>query len=231
MSRDAGRLWSVLVKSQDIFLLLKLASLAHRDAAANRTGHAVAPAGWRDWLADEDSDRDLLRALHDSGAASEADASKAYGVRALADSTGISKTQVGLALQRCYDVGLAKPDRLTGVPRANNKALLEFVVYGLRYVFPAKPGEVTRGIATGLGAPVLEGKLMTAGELVPVWPDPHGSTKGVAVEPLYKTVTGAVRRDSRVYALLALTDAIRLGQPRERNLAAELLAQMLRDER
>ena len=72
---------------------------------------------------------------------------------------------------------------------------------------------------------------MTAGELVPVWPDPHGSTKGVTVEPLYKTVTGAVRRDSRLYALLALTDAIRLGQPRERNLAAELLAQMLRDER
>lgn len=49
--------------------------------------------------------------------------------------------------------------------------------------------------------------------------------------PLYKTVTGAVRRDSRLYALLALTDAIRLGQPRECNLAAELLAQMLRDER
>ena len=46
-----------------------------------------------------------------------------------------------------------------------------------------------------------------------------------------ETVTGAVRRDSRLYALLALTDAIRLGQPRERNLAAELLAQMLRDER
>lgn len=219
------------MKSQDVFLLLKLASLAHREVTASRLSDSAGPAAWQDWLPDEDGDSDVRRAGYDSGVVEDAGASKEYGVRPLAESTGISKTQVGLALQRCYDVGLAKPDRLSGVPRVNHKALLEFVVHGLRYVFPAKPGELTRGIATGLGAPVLEGRLMTAGELVPVWPDPLGNTKGVAVEPLYKTVTRAVRRDSRLYALLALTDAIRLGQPRERNLAGELLAQMLRDER
>jgi hypothetical protein len=37
----------------------------------------------------------------------------------------------------------------------------------------------------------------------------------------------AVRRDPELYALLALVDAIRLGNPREANLAADLLkAQM-----
>lgn len=221
------------MKSQDILLLLKLTSLAYKEAALAKTGdvsgrHAFA---WQDWLPDEGSD------LYGQGASDALELAgheallKEYGVRALATSTGISKTQVGLALQRCYDVGLAKPDRLTGVPRTNNTALLEFIVHGLRYVFPARPGELTRGIATGLGAPVLEGKLMTAGDLVPVWPDALGNTKGVAVEPLHRAVTRAVRRDARLYALLALTDAIRIGQPRERNLASEMLTQMLRDER
>ena len=73
-----------------------------------------------------------------------------------------------MALKRCYANGLAKRDRHSGAPRVNTKSLCEFIVHGLRYVFPAKPGEVTRGIATGFAAPVLQDKLMSAGELVPV---------------------------------------------------------------
>ena len=69
-----------------------------------------------------------------------------------------------MALKRCYANGLAKRDRHSGAPRVNTKSLCEFIVHGLRYVFPAKPGEVTRGIATGFAAPVLQDKLMSAGE-------------------------------------------------------------------
>lgn len=150
-----------------------------------------------------------------------------YSVRALALETGISKSQVSLSLQRCFDVGLAKRDRKHGVPRTNSKGLYEFIAYGLRYVFPASLGVVSRGIATSFGAPVLEGRLMSAGELVPVWPDAQGDTKGQAVEPLFTSVTYAIRRDDELYAMLALVDAIRLGQPRERNLAIEMIRQRL----
>jgi len=150
-----------------------------------------------------------------------------YSVRGLALETGISKSQVSLALQRCFDVGLAKRDRIIGVPRTNTKGLFEFIAYGLRYVFPAKLGAVTRGIATSLGALVLEGQLMSAGEFVPVWSDAQGDTKGQVVEPLFKSVTYAIQKDPELYALLALVDAIRLGQPRERNLATELIQQRL----
>lgn len=150
-----------------------------------------------------------------------------YSVRALALETGISKSQISLSLQRCFDVGLAIRDRKQGVPRANAKGLFEFIAYGLRYVFPASLGPVTRGIATSLGAPVLEGLLMSAGELVPVWADAKGDTKGQAVEPLFASVTYAIRRDDELYALLALVDAIRLGQPRERNLAIKMIRQRL----
>lgn len=80
------------------------------------------------------------------------------------------------------------------MPRANTRALFDFIVPGLRYVFPARPGEITRGIATTFAAPVLKGQIYSAGELLFVWPDPRGNSKGKAVEPLSKTATYAVRR-------------------------------------
>lgn len=68
---------------------------------------------------------------------------------------------------------------------------------------------------------------MSTGELVPVCSDPQGDTKGQAVVPLFKSVTYAIQKDDELYALLALVDAIRLGQPRERNLATEMIQQRL----
>jgi hypothetical protein len=139
-------------------------------------------------------------------------------IRGLAAETGISKSEVSQSLKRNYFAGLAKPDRKSDLPRANLRALLEFVVHGLRYVFPVKPSELTRGIATGLAAPVLQGQLMTAGELAPIWPDAKGNSKGQAIVPLFKSVPFAVRKDPQLYEYLALADAIRMGQPRERTL-------------
>lgn len=222
------------MKSQDIVLLLKLVSLDQTEKALKAgevpTRAKKALPDWQDWeVEDEQNSLDLephwsRHELH------ERFITEQYGVRALEKSTGISRTQISLALKRCYTVGLAKPEHSTGTPRVNSKALCEFLVYGLRYVFPATAGAVTRGISTSLGAPVLEGKLMTAGELLPVWPDARGNTKGMSVEPLYKSVTYAVRQDQQLYALLALTDAIRLGQPRERKLAENQLYALMRKE-
>jgi hypothetical protein len=47
--------------------------------------------------------------------------------------------------------------------------------------------------------------------------------KGLEVTPLFKSVGQAVRDDPELYALLALVDAIRMGSPREANLAKDLL--------
>lgn len=216
------------MKSQDIGLLLKLVALRSResqglDSHAGKGSKAL-PDDWRDWALD-DIDIDLRQAslpgLDDDQLLA------CYSVRALAEETGISKSQVSLALQRCLEVGLIRKDRRTGVPRANARALFNFIVHGMRYVFPAKPGEITRGIATTFAAPVLEGQLYSSGELLLVWPDARGNSKGQAIEPLFKSVPYAVRRDPDLYAMLALVDAIRLGQPRESKLAAERLAAYL----
>lgn len=100
-------------------------------------------------------------------------------------------------------------------------------MYGVKYVFPAKPGRLVRGIRTAFAAPVLEGRLFSAGEWLPVWPDARGNNKGLEVTPLFKTVGHAARRDPELYALLALVDAIRIGNPREANLAKDLLRQRM----
>ncbi|MNE92580.1 hypothetical protein D3C80_1903190 [compost metagenome] len=90
-------------------------------------------------------------------------------------------------------------------------------------MFPARKGELTRGTGTAFSAPMLREKLLNAGELDLVWPDAYGKTMGQAVEPLFKSCPRAVERDPVLYELLALVDAVRLGQPRERKLAIELL--------
>jgi hypothetical protein len=60
-------------------------------------------------------------------------------------------------------------------------------------------------------------------ELPPVWPDPEGKIRGYSLEPLFRSVPYAARRDPQLYELLALVDALREGRARERNFAAEEL--------
>ena len=52
-----------------------------------------------------------------------------------------------------------------------------------------------------------------------VWPYAHGKVLGQSIKPLYKTVPKACEKDFALYELLALTDALRIGKNRERNLA------------
>jgi hypothetical protein len=61
----------------------------------------------------------------------------------------------------------------------------------------------------------------------PVWPDKNGTVRGVALAPLYPTVPEAARRDSNLYELLALFDAVRAGQAREREIAQKQLAERI----
>lgn len=229
LSKDGGHTVFLFMKSQDIFLLLKLLSLEKLHAQIEQLGESAADeygfamGTWQDWPAEAQPHADLNAAVPDEAYSDRWFASR-YSVRGLAESTGISKSEVAAVLKRCTEVGLAKPDRYTQWPTANRTGLWEFLVYGLRYVFPGRPGELTRGIATSVGAPVFANKLMSGGDLLPVWPDPTGKTMGLAITPLFKTVPHSVKQDPRLYALLALVDALRLGKPRERTFAADALA-------
>ncbi|HED6242079.1 TPA: hypothetical protein R5X36_004252 [Enterobacter sichuanensis] len=220
------------MKSQDIVLLLKLESLRQQEkrfagALDETTVNSVLNNNfWQDWEDETEEERrgDITPDIDLSETAKSF-----YTVRYLEQVTGISKTQIAESLNRSFESNLLRSERKTGLPRANLQGLLDFLVYGIKYVFPVKPAELTRGIATSFSAPVLNKKLITAGEFQLVWPDARANSKGLAVAPLHKTVPYAVRRDNRMYAMLALIDAIRMGNPREANLAADVLNTIMKE--
>jgi hypothetical protein len=140
-----------------------------------------------------------------------------FALRSLESALGISKTEISASLHRSVAATLAikSSDR----PKVNRRNLTEFVKHGLKYAFPAKLGAPQRGVATGFAAPMLEGQLVSSGADIHVWPHAEGRQRGISIAPLFKSVPEAALKDERLYGLLALVDAIRLGNQREATLA------------
>jgi len=106
-------------------------------------------------------------------------------------------------------------------------ALLEFLLHGLRYAFPAQPGEDAVGIPTAASARPLSGKVVFDEGAGTVWPHPNGHVRGRAVVPLFASAPEAALEDERLHELLALADALRVGRAREAGIArAELEARL-----
>lgn len=106
-------------------------------------------------------------------------------------------------------------------------ALVELLVHGARFVYPAARSGDARGLPTAWAASPLSEALVSPAENPPVWPDAMGEARGIAIEPLHPAVPEAARRDPLLWELLALFDAIRIGGPRERSLAGEMLEQRI----
>ena len=113
--------------------------------------------------------------------------------------------------------------------RPNIAALEEFLVHGLKYVFPAERGELTRGVPTSYGAEPLRSVIASGSESIPVWPYEEGRQRGVTFAPLYKTAPIAVLHDQSFYEYLVLADALRDGRIRERKIAETELHRRLRE--
>jgi len=141
---------------------------------------------------------------------------------ALGEALAISASEVHASVKRAVAAGLAvAPARGEWAPVRPN--LLEFIVHGVRYIWPASLGAVKRGVPTAFGAEPLASQLTVAPGEAPVWAHPTGSAKGPAISPLYRTVPQAALADPALHRLLALLDALRTGRARERSLAAKLM--------
>ena len=130
---------------------------------------------------------------------------------------GISASEVSESLHRSVIAGLLFPDK----KRLMKLALLDFLEFGLRYVYPQKPGALVRGIPTAHSAPPLYNVIVSEEPFV--WPYEEGNVRGQAIEPLHPKVPEACLKDNEFYQLMALCDSLRVGKVREKNMAIEEL--------
>ncbi len=146
--------------------------------------------------------------------------------RDLATGLKLGVAEVHRGVRRLEAAGLlAAQDR-----RIHRQALLEFLVHGVRYAFPAMLGAAAPGVPTGWAAPVLAGALpgATAGEPAPlVWPLSDAAARGTTVLPLYPAAPRAALGDEWLYRTLALVDVLRVGSLGERRRAQNLLDETL----
>lgn len=106
--------------------------------------------------------------------------------------------------------------------RVYRKNLMEFIEFGLHYVFPQFPGSMVTGIPTAHSHSFYAAKF-GHGEMNYAWPDDNGTMRGLSIIPLYKNVVKAVKQNDELYKLLASIDIIRVGRVREMEVAiAEL---------
>lgn len=147
----------------------------------------------------------------------------AWLMRDLSYELKISGGEISYSIQRSTIAGLIGAEKR----KVNKLALIDFLEYGLQYVFPEKPGAVTRGMPTAHSGPPLNQKINS--EEAFVWPFAEGKVRGQSIEPLHPNIPQACLQDKEFYELMTLVDAIRVGKVRERRLALEMLKMKLKN--
>ncbi|HEU5076781.1 MAG TPA: hypothetical protein VFU02_21475 [Polyangiaceae bacterium] len=142
--------------------------------------------------------------------------------QALSAELGMSVSEIHASVRRAAESALVDPGSRT----VNRRNLLEFLLHGVRFSFPAKHSGLTRGIPTSYAAPPLQ-RSFSVGDLPPVWPHPEGKVRGEGLAPLYRSAPTAALNNAELYEWLALVDAVRAGRARERSIAAKELTKRL----
>lgn len=141
----------------------------------------------------------------------------------LSHELSISASEVSESINRSIIAGLIAPNK----KRLMKLALLDFLEHGLKYVYPQQSGPIVRGIPTAHAAPPLN-EIIVSDEPY-VWPSGKGKVRGQSITPLYPSVVDAVQKDEKLYELLALVDAIRVGRAREKEIAINELKSRILD--
>ena len=105
----------------------------------------------------------------------------------LAQALGMSQSEIHASIKRSTEAKLYDP--LTRRPKT--AALIEFLVHGLKYAFPAGIGTEVRGMPTAHSAPPLATMIVAEERDKYVWPTELGKARGFALEPLYRCVPRA----------------------------------------
>ena len=139
----------------------------------------------------------------------------------LAEELGISGSEVSESLNRSVMARLISQDKKVLM----KMSIFEFLVHGLRFVFPQLPGARLRGVPTAHAAPPLSNVIVSSEPYV--WPYGKGTVRGESIKPLHPKVPKACLKDPVFYEYMALCEALRVGRVREKNIAADELRKRL----
>jgi len=156
---------------------------------------------------------------------------ESWSQNSIATELCLSPSQINRAFKRLVVAGLVTPYRPPNKPQPIIQACKEFFIHGLKYVFPAKLGEMARGIRTSYAAPSYKGEISLGSDAVPVWPYGAGEERGAALKPLYSSVPESISKhpDPLFYDLLTLLDGIRSGRAREKQIGMKKLSDILKN--
>jgi hypothetical protein len=146
---------------------------------------------------------------------------KSWLMKELASELGISPSEVSESLHRSVLAGFVAEDKRS----LQKGAIMEFMIHGLKYTFPTRPGGESRGVPTAYSLPNLIPMLGHATHLV--WPHPNGTMRGHSIEPLIASQADACLQDPNLHVLLALADIFRIGRIRETEAAKIRLKEAL----
>ncbi len=138
----------------------------------------------------------------------------------MSGSLGMAASQIHGSIRRLILSGLVTTN-LEGT-HPNRSGLKEFLVHGLKYVFPAVRGPMARGVLTAGSAPMFSAKFQVERESSLVWPHAEGDSRGMSIIPLHHSVPFVAQNDPRLYEVFAAIDMLRTGSARERELATRV---------
>lgn len=211
------------LKPQDFLVALKLvawgeqrwtyARLAQELGLSASEGHAAVKRGLQAGL--------LLQNRVSTAKAAD---SGSLGAAALQEPMGIYRVTHKRVRRSASPLEASAP--LDNPVRVHAQALAEFTLHGAKYAFPGVRLPLAVGVPTSHSAPAFAG-VFAPGSSDFVWPHPNGSVRGIGVEPLHPSVPFAAMQDAKLYEMLALFDALRVGKARERRMASERLLALI----
>lgn len=148
----------------------------------------------------------------------------------LAHALKLSASEVHGSVKRGLEAGLLRRPlgAARGMPVPVSAALAEFLVHGVKYIWPVSAGGLGRGVATCASlASVADDLNLVPPEVAVVWPHPQGSLRGETVKPLYPNAAAVAMNDPYLHEWLALVDLLRLKSGREASLAADCIRKKL----
>lgn len=161
---------------------------------------------------------------------------KSWTQGSLAQELCLSPSQVNYAIKRLLASRLLSRIQIGSEwkPTPFIQLCEEFLIHGFKFVFPPEFGSQSPGIPTAYAAPPLNKIIVAGSDLPPVWPAiGEGAVRGIELKPLYHSVPKSIIKfpDQYFYELLALLDALRSGRARERNIGAEKISTMLKQQK